>query len=144
AWRFPATIMIAAQEHHRRQAQDVHPEAAPSLAPSPQPTPERSAAVLITGGIGSVPAPTGQNAAVLSTAEIYWPAARGFWPVKAMSSSRSNHCAVLLANGGVLIMGGVQTVFAPSFAGPTVPWTLSSSDLFNSLTGQFISGPSMT
>src|SRR5205823_1079935 len=92
----------------------------------------------------SVPAPTGQNAAVLSTAEIYWPAARGFWPVKAMSSSRSNHCAVLLANGGVLIMGGVQTVFAPSFAGPTVPWILSSSDLFNSLTGQFTSGPSMT
>jgi hypothetical protein len=63
-----------------------------------------------------------------------------------MTAARDHHAATLLANGKVLIAGGIDTAFAPSipFAGAAVPWILASTEEFDPSVGAFVVGPRMT
>lgn len=60
--------------------------------------------VLIAGGQG--PADGGRFTA-LSTSELYDPAVGGFVGATPLGEGRANHAAVVLANGSVLVAGGV-------------------------------------
>ena len=62
--------------------------------------------VLVTGGIdkaGTVP-----NIQYLSTAEMFDPASGTFTAAGNMEIERSEHAAILLLNGEVLITGGID------------------------------------
>ncbi|MBV8775119.1 MAG: hypothetical protein JO166_22710 [Deltaproteobacteria bacterium] len=86
---------------------------------------------------------SGETPAVLATAEVFSPATGLSVPINPMTTNRSHHSAVVLQNGDVLIVGGVNALFAPLLPGPAVPWILPSSDLFNLVTGRFTSGAKM-
>jgi hypothetical protein len=98
---------------------------------------------LIIGGTGMLELASGGTPAVLSSAEIYLPGTALAAPANPMGTGRSHHAAVVLPNGEVLIVGGVNELFLPLMAGPTVPWILSSSEIFDPASGRFRKGPSM-
>ena len=86
--------------------------------------------VLLTGGTGTISVPTGDSPAVLDSAELYDPVEGNFTETTPMTAHRDRHAAVLLRDGRVLIIGGVDTVLVPMivFPGPTMPSILSSSE----------------
>jgi hypothetical protein len=65
----------------------------------------RDGRVLICGGTA-----TGNVGGVLSSAEIYDPAARTFTPTDSMTVAREGATATLLDDGRVLVAGGVQNI----------------------------------
>ena len=101
--------------------------------------------VLIAGGTGTVNAPTGESPAVLDTAQIYDPAAGKFVLTNPMTAHRDRHAAVILPDGKVLIVGGVDTVLVPlvSFPGPAMPWILPSAEILDPRDGRFSSAAKM-
>ncbi len=103
----------------------------------------RSPVALIIGGTGMLKVPSGETPAVLASTEIYLPKSAFASLANAMSTGRSRHAAAVLPDGKVLIVGGVNALFVPSMAGPTVPWILSSSELFDPVSGRFTKGPNM-
>src|SRR4029077_7885097 len=66
--------------------------------------------VLVLGGFADQP-PT-SNA--LGSAEIYDPARNQWTAVASMHSNRARQTATLLANGNVLVVGGIDGVVPPS------------------------------
>src|SRR6202011_3194431 len=111
--------------------------------PSATPTIASKPVVLIAGGTGMVKLATGESPAVLASAEIYEPDPGVFLPINSMTSNRTRHGAVSLANGHVLIIGGVDAEFVPVISGPSVPGILSSTHYFDPDYGRFTIGPSM-
>ena len=138
----PISIAHAAhRKSHARRARN----STPSPTPSPKPTPALSPVVLIAGGTGTVDAPTGESPAVLDTVQIYDPAANKFVLTSPMTAHRDRHAAVILPDGRVLIVGGVDTVLVPlvSFPGPTMPWILSSTEILDVRRGHFSAAASL-
>ncbi|HEV2388800.1 MAG TPA: kelch repeat-containing protein [Candidatus Acidoferrales bacterium] len=88
--------------------------------------------VLITGGFPGV-FDGGDQA--LATAELYDPATGTFSPTGDMGTPRAGHTATLLANGNVLIAGGVMSLDATT--------TVSSAELYDPATGIFTPTGSM-
>ncbi len=87
--------------------------------------------VLVTGGLAT---PTGS---VLSSAEIYNPATGTFSALlDTLASPRTDHRAVLLTTGKVLIAGG-------SIGAPGNPVSLASADLFDPATSEFTATTAM-
>ncbi len=84
--------------------------------------------VLVTGGQGEPPAgdPTG-----LASAELYDPKTGTFSPTGPMTGRRVFHTATLLADGRVLVTGGLQTLAV----GGGFP--LASAELYDPKTGTF-------
>lgn len=82
--------------------------------------------VLIAGG--------GQSVALVSTAEIYDPAAGTFAATGSLTTARVSHTATLLNNDKVLICGGLDS------SGNA----LSSCELYNPATGTFAASASMS
>ncbi|HEY8845606.1 MAG TPA: kelch repeat-containing protein, partial [Candidatus Limnocylindrales bacterium] len=84
--------------------------------------------VLVTGGQGEPPAgdPTG-----LASAELYDPRSGTFSPTGPMSGGRVIHTATLLADGRILVTGGLQTLHV----GGGFP--LASADLYDPKSGTF-------
>jgi hypothetical protein len=84
----------------------------------------RDGRVLICGGTYNA-----QIGGVLSSAELYDPAAGTFLPTSSMSAARQGHTATLLPNGQVLIAGGSQSVGFRS--------ELASAELYDPQSGTF-------
>lgn len=140
------TLRTTATAAHRTDHRPDHrPRSTPlpSPAPSPRPTASLRPMVLIIGGTGMIKMQTGENPAVLATAEIYSPTGDST-PVNPMTTDRSHDSATLLPNGGVLVVGGVNALFVPLLSGPAVPWILPSTDLFDPKSGRFTAGATMT
>ena len=91
--------------------------------------------VLIAGGVGS--SCTG-GTQPLSSAEIYDPANDTFTSTTgSLVSGRTNHSAILLQNGKVLITGGTRCTFSALFG-----WifeAIATSELYDPATGTFSS-----
>ncbi|MGH7905866.1 MAG: hypothetical protein ACREP6_04490, partial [Candidatus Binataceae bacterium] len=121
------------------------PSATPSAVPTATPTPAMRPVVLLTGGTGLVEAPTGESPAVLNTAEIYEPMSGQFFPLYPMAAHRDRQSATMLRSGRVLITGGVNTILVPMilFPGPSMPWILSSTEIFDPKNGRFTAGAKM-
>jgi hypothetical protein len=64
--------------------------------------------VLVTGGGSGGPGNTLPEDNILATAELYDPASGTFAPAGNMETERMRHAATLLANGTVLITGGIN------------------------------------
>ena len=91
--------------------------------------------VLIAGGIWEDEGP-------LARAELYDPATRTFTRIGNMTTSRNGHRATPLINGLVLITGGEDS--SCSFVPPPCSGaTLSSYELYDSLTGTFVAAGTM-
>ncbi|HEU4385559.1 MAG TPA: kelch repeat-containing protein [Anaeromyxobacteraceae bacterium] len=81
--------------------------------------------VLIAGGIACCDV----NGEVLSgTAEIYDPASGGFQPTGSMATARALHAATVLADGRVLVTGGLVAADGS---------TTASAEVYDPSTGQF-------
>src|ERR1700730_1527040 len=120
---------------HRR-----HPRPKRTAVATPSPTPlPREFVTLIMGGAGNIERPTGASPGVLDTAEIYDPAERRFLPIAAMKERRNQFAAVAISADQVLVVGGINTLLVPLtvIPGPTMPWILSSAEIFDSTYGQF-------
>ncbi|WP_052572083.1 Kelch repeat-containing protein [Geothrix fermentans] len=87
--------------------------------------------VLLTGGIGV----TGNVSAVQSTAQIYEPGT-GARPAGAMTATRMLHAAAELADGRVLLTGGLPVTGSDIYATAT-------AEIFNPATGGFTASGSM-
>jgi WD40 repeat protein len=126
---------------HRR-----HQRRRPTASPSATPTVALRPLVLISGGTGTVAAPTGEGPAVLNTAEVYDCVKGVFLPINSMSTARDRDAATILPNGMVLVAGGIDTAFAASipFTGAAAPWLLLSTEMFDPAAGVFETGPRMT
>jgi hypothetical protein len=115
--------------------------------PSPFPTTNLALRplVLIAGGTGTVAAPIGESPAVLNSAEVYDCVKGVFLPINSMTTARDRDASTALPNGKVLFAGGIDTSFAVSipFTGAAVPWILSSTEVFDPLSGAFAIGPKM-
>jgi hypothetical protein len=86
--------------------------------------------VLVAGGVGVTPAQTTPPVdPVLASAEIYDPATGQWTPTGSMGQPRQVHTATLLANGKVLVAGGV------SFFGGLFP---TSAELYDPSTGKWL------
>ena len=85
-----------------------------------------SGKVLVTGG--------GNNAGVLTSAEVYDPATNAWSLAGAMASSREWHTATMLNNGKVLVTGGRDAAGA----------LLSSAELYNPATNSWSSAGTLT
>jgi hypothetical protein len=79
--------------------------------------------VLITGGDGV----QGGHAVTLATSELYDPGSGAFGPTGSMSTGRSYHSAVPLADGRVLVAGGSGSK----------PLFLATAELYDPHTGAF-------
>ena len=103
------------------------------------------AMVLLTGGIGTIQAPTGQSPAVLNSAELFDTVSRTFLPAGNLTAHRDRHAAVVLASGKVLVIGGVNSILVPLilFPGPTMPWLISSTEIFDPATERFLPAATM-
>ena len=64
--------------------------------------------VLVTGGGFGGPGKILPEGTILATAELYDPASGTFVPAGNMETERMEHAATLLANGAVLITGGIN------------------------------------
>jgi hypothetical protein len=137
------SIMILCTGASQRTYPKRTPAATPHAAPSVTTAPALQPLALIIGGTGLLKVPSGESPAVLATAEIYSPRANVAIPVSPMTTSRSHQSAVSLPDGDVLIVGGVNALFVPLLSGPTVPWILSSTDVFDVARGRFIAGVNM-
>ncbi len=103
--------------------------------------------VLVTGGLANYVNPTTNLAAVLNTAqntgEIFDPAANTWTIVPGtMASTRSGHAHTGLANGQILITGGIQGGVATPF-GFDLPVYTPSCNLYDPLTNRFLASGSM-
>ena len=140
---FAALCANANAAHRRQRRSPVPPTPSQSAKPSPNPTaaPLRPV-VLIAGGTGTVEVTTGESFAVLQSAEIYDSVSRDFVPIRPMTARRDRQASVLLPGGKILIAGGADTALVPlvSFPGPSVPWILSSSELFDPVSWPFHGG----
>jgi Kelch motif len=90
----------------------------------------RDGRVLICGGTA-----TGNVGGVLSSAEIYDPAARTFTPTGSMTVAREGATATLLNDGRVLIAGGARNIGFRA--------ELSSAELYDPAAGAFAATGSM-
>jgi hypothetical protein len=77
--------------------------------------------VLVTGGQGG-------SASSLNSSEIYDPATNSFTSKSSMNSSRVNYSGVLLTDGNVLIVGGIDRISGKS---------ANTAELFDYTTGTF-------
>jgi WD40 repeat protein len=116
----------------------------PLQRPSSTPATSLQPVALIIGGTGMIKMASGETPGVLASGEIYSPATGLSVRIDSMTTSRSHHSAVLLPNGSVLVTGGVNTLFIPLFSGPTIPWILASTDVFDQITAHFRAGANMT
>jgi N-acetylneuraminic acid mutarotase len=91
----------------------------------------RDGRVLICGGTA-----TGQVGGVLSSAELYDPAARTFTPTGSMTVPRAGQTITMLRDGRVLLTGGVQNAGFRS--------QLSSAEIYDPASGTFSATGSMT
>ena len=91
----------------------------------------RDGRVLICGGTAS-----GEVGGVLSSAELYDPAARTFTPTGAMTVPRAGQTITMLQDGSVLLTGGVQNVGYRS--------QLASAEIYDPATGAFSATGSMS
>ena len=91
----------------------------------------RDGRVLICGGTA-----TGQVGGVLSSAELYDPAARTFTPTGSMTVPRAGQTITMLRDGRVLLTGGVQNVGFRS--------ELSSAEIYDPAAGTFSATGSMS
>jgi hypothetical protein len=123
----------------------VAAESSQSIHESPAPASSLRAMVLLTGGIGTVQAPTGESPAVLNSAELYDTASQTFTAAGNLTAHRDRHAAVMLASGEVLVLGGVNTILVPLilFPAPAMPWLLSSTESFNPMNLHFTSAAPM-
>ncbi|MFN7932472.1 MAG: FG-GAP-like repeat-containing protein [Bryobacteraceae bacterium] len=94
----------------------------------------RNGKVLVTGGN----APLGSSVVSLQTAEVYDPATRSFVSAGRMQNARAYHTATLLADGRVLLAGGM-TVTAGQ---PPVP--VSTLEIYDPKSGTFRGVGAMT
>jgi Galactose oxidase, central domain len=86
--------------------------------------------VLIAGGFSTSNVGTFTEN-VLLTAELYDPATGAFTPTGSLGTARGGHTATLLANGKVLVAGGLISL---NFAGVSVA---STAELYDPATGTF-------
>ena len=86
--------------------------------------------VLIAGGFSTSNVGTFTET-VLLTAELYDPATGAFTPTGSLGTARGGHTATLLANGKVLVAGGLISL---NFAGVSVAFT---AELYDPATGAF-------
>src|SRR5712671_1758063 len=75
------SLCIGARAEHENIRHD-HEE---MITPTANPSPALKLAVLITGGIGTISAPTGETIAALDRAEIFDPSIRVFLPIHPMT-----------------------------------------------------------
>jgi N-acetylneuraminic acid mutarotase len=87
--------------------------------------------VLVVGGCAS----GSPCASPLGAAEIYNPATNSWTPAGTLNQPRAEHSATLLANGKVLIVGGL------SVCNSQVCNTLATTELFDPATNSFTPGP---
>ncbi len=90
----------------------------------------RDGRILICGGTA-----TGEVGGVLSSAELYDPAARSFTPTGAMTVRRAGQTITMLRDGRVLLTGGVQNAGYRS--------QLASAEIYDPSTGAFSATGSM-
>jgi hypothetical protein len=111
----------------------------PLASASPEPSPSMRAMVLLSGGIGTVQAPTGESPAVLDSAELFDTVNQNFIEAGKLTTHRDRDTATVLASGQVMVVGGVDTVLVPLilFPGPAMPWILSSTEIFDPVTVRF-------
>jgi len=91
----------------------------------------RDGRVLICGGTA-----TGEVGGVLSSAELYDPAARTFAPTAAMTVARAGQTITMLRDGRALIVGGVQNAGFRS--------QLASAEIYDPASGTFSATGSMS
>ena len=91
----------------------------------------RDGRVLICGGTA-----TGQVGGVLSSAELFDPAAQSFTPTGSMTVARAGQTITMLRDGRVLLTGGVQNAGFRS--------ELSSAEIYDPAAGTFSATGSMT
>lgn len=84
--------------------------------------------VLVTGGQGEPPA---GDPTALPSAELYDPISGTFSPTGGMTTARAEHSSTLLADGRVLVAGGLQTLIV----GEGIP--MASAELYDPRTGTF-------
>jgi hypothetical protein len=119
-------IAIGARAGTRpRDRRSRHPAPPATPAPKPAAAALMRPMVLVTGGTGTISVPTGESPAVLDSAEVYDCVDGVFGRVAPMTAHRDRHEAVLLNDGRVLIVGGVDTArpcrrswLPPSFSIP--------------------------
>ena len=91
----------------------------------------RDGRVLICGGTA-----TGEVGGVLSSAELFDPAAQSFTPTGSMTVARAGQTITMLRDGRVLLTGGVQNAGFRS--------ELSSAEIYDPAAGTFSATGSMT
>ena len=95
--------------------------------------------VLVIGGVGNIGSQCEDgNAPVESSAELYDPSSGSFTSTGSMAKARSGHTATLLANGKVLIAGGIDRT------NPNSPAATSKAELYDPTTGTFTPTNNMT
>lgn len=96
--------------------------------------------VLVAGGLcGNGGKGPGDTPNVLASAELYNPSTGTWTATGSMTTPRYNHTATLLANGQVLVMGGVNVD-----GGSGSALSLASAELYNPSTGTWSPTGSMT
>src|SRR5579859_5075977 len=104
-------VASATTDHHRHRRHHAKPAVKPAAKPTPAIVTRPM--VLVTGGTGTINVPTGESPAVLDSAELYDTVSGQFTAAAPMTAHRDRHEAVLIRDGRVLIVGGVDTVLVP-------------------------------